>query len=106
MRARALTAELVGRLGGEAVCAVDPSETFAAAVRERFPEVDVRLAAAEQLPFGDGDFDVTAAQLVVHFMSSPVAGPQRSPRQGRRCIGQDPSVCWRLHRSVTAEGTG
>ena len=70
----ALTAELVRRLGGAAVGAVDPSEPFAAAVRERFPGVDVRLAAAEQLPFGDGAFDVTVAQLVVHFMASPVAG--------------------------------
>jgi SAM-dependent methyltransferase len=70
----ALTAELVRRLGGDAVCAVDPSEPFVAAVRECFPGVDARVAAAEQLPFGDGAFDVTVAQLVVHFMSSPVAG--------------------------------
>ena len=70
----ALTAELVRRLGGDAVCAVDPSEPFAAAVGDRCPGVDVRVAAAEQLPFGDGAFDVSLAQLVVHFMSSPVAG--------------------------------
>jgi SAM-dependent methyltransferase len=36
--------------------------------------VDVLLAAAERLPFGDGAFDVTLAQLVVHFMAGPVAG--------------------------------
>jgi SAM-dependent methyltransferase len=70
----ALTAELVRRLGGDAVCAVDPSEPFTAAVGERCPGVEVRLAAAEQLPFGDGAFDVSLAQLVVHFMASPVAG--------------------------------
>jgi SAM-dependent methyltransferase len=70
----ALTAELVRRLGADAVCAVDPSEPFTAAVGERCPGVDVRLAAAEQLPFGDGAFDVSLAQLVVHFMGSPVAG--------------------------------
>lgn len=70
----ALTAELVRRLGGDAVCAVDPSEPFAAAVGERCPGVDVRLAAAEQLPFGDDAFDITMAQLVVHFMTNPVAG--------------------------------
>jgi SAM-dependent methyltransferase len=70
----ALTAELVRRLGGDAVCAVDPSEPFTAAVGSRCPGVDVRLAAAEQLPFGDDAFDVSLAQLVVHFMSSPVAG--------------------------------
>lgn len=70
----ALTAELMSRLGGGAVCAVDPSESFAAAVRQRCAGVDVRLAAAERLPFPDGAFDVTLAQLVVHFMARPVAG--------------------------------
>jgi SAM-dependent methyltransferase len=70
----ALTAELARRLGGDAVCAVDPSQPFAAAIGERCPGVDVRLAAAEQLPFGDGAFDAAMAQLVVHFMTSPVTG--------------------------------
>jgi SAM-dependent methyltransferase len=70
----ALTAELVRRLGADAVSAVDPSASFAAAVRERLPGVDVRLAPAEQLPFPDGVFDTALAQLVVHFMTDPVAG--------------------------------
>jgi SAM-dependent methyltransferase len=70
----ALTAELVRRLGSEAVCAVDPSEPFTAAVGERCAGVDVRLAGAERLPFGDDAFDASLAQLVVHFMTSPVAG--------------------------------
>jgi SAM-dependent methyltransferase len=65
---------LARRLGGDAVCAVDPSAPFTAAVRERCPGVDVWRAAAEQLPFGTAAFDVTLAQLVVHFMPSPVAG--------------------------------
>jgi SAM-dependent methyltransferase len=70
----ALTAELVRRLGAGAVTAADPSRSFTAAVAERLPGVDVQLAAAERLPFGDGAFDVTLAQLVVHFMADPVAG--------------------------------
>src|SRR3979490_2386414 len=70
----ALTKELVDRVGPTNVFAVDPSETFVAAVGERFPHVDVRLAAAEELPFGDKAFDAALAQLVVHFMSDPVAG--------------------------------
>src|ERR1017187_9230747 len=53
----ALTAELVSRLGAGAVCAVEPSASFVAAVRERLPAADVRLSAAEQLPFPDGSFD-------------------------------------------------
>ncbi len=82
----ALTAELVGRLGDDAVSAVDPSELFIAAVRERFPGIDSRLAAAELLPYPDRAFDLTLAQLVVHFMQDPVAGlprPLRTSRDGR-----------------------
>lgn len=70
----ALTAELVRRLGPDAVAAVDPSESFIAAARARHPGVDVRLSTAEDLPYPDGTFDATLAQLVVHFMSDPVAG--------------------------------
>jgi SAM-dependent methyltransferase len=70
----ALSAELVRRLGAGAVSAVEPSASFAAAAARRLPGVDVRRAAAEQLPFPAGVFDVTLAQLVVHFMPDPVAG--------------------------------
>ncbi|MDQ2673117.1 MAG: class I SAM-dependent methyltransferase [Chloroflexota bacterium] len=70
----ALTTVLVQRLGADAVAAVDPSEPFVAAARERHPGVDVHQASAELLPFEDGTFDATLAQLVVHFMPDPVAG--------------------------------
>src|ERR687897_694836 len=70
----ALTAELVARLGAGAVAAVDPSEPFVAAARERHPGVSVQQAAAEELPFEDGAFDASLAQLVVHFMADPLAG--------------------------------
>jgi SAM-dependent methyltransferase len=79
----ALTAELVSRAGADAVSAVDPSASFAAAVRERLPEVDVRRSAAEQLPFPDGAFDAALAQLVVHFMTDPVAGLREMGRVTR-----------------------
>ena len=70
----ALTAGLVDRLGADAVSAVDPSEPFVAANRQRHAGVDVRRASAEDLPFPDDRFDVALAQLVVHFMTDPVAG--------------------------------
>ncbi|MGL6113049.1 MAG: class I SAM-dependent methyltransferase [Rubrivivax sp.] len=70
----ALTGELVARLGSAAVAAVDPSEPFVAATRERHPGVDVRRSQAEQLPFPSAAFDAALAQLVVHFMKDPVAG--------------------------------
>jgi SAM-dependent methyltransferase len=68
------TRRLVELAGPERVAAVDPSEPFVAAARERHPEVDVQQAAAERLPFAAGAFDATLAQLVVHFMADPVAG--------------------------------
>ena len=70
----ALTAELVARVGAKAVSAVDPSEPFVAAARGRHPGVDVRQCSAELLPFSDGAFDASLAQLVVHFMASPADG--------------------------------
>jgi SAM-dependent methyltransferase len=79
----ALTTELVGRLGPDNVSAIDPSEPFVAAAKERHPGVDVRLATAEVLPFGDSEFDAVLAQLVVHFMSDPVAGIREMARVTR-----------------------
>lgn len=70
----ALLGELVGRLGSDAVAAVEPSEQFVNAARERFPGVRIEQAGAEALPFDDNSFDASLAQLVVHFMSDPVAG--------------------------------
>jgi len=70
----ALTAELVERLGADAVVAVDPSAPFVEAIRERHPRVEVHRAGAEQLPLPDDTFDAALAQLVVHFMTDPVAG--------------------------------
>ncbi|MEP6761850.1 MAG: methyltransferase domain-containing protein [Sporichthyaceae bacterium] len=76
----ALTAQLVERLGANAVAAIDPSAPFVEATRARFPGVDVRSGDAEHLPFGDDDFDVALAQLVVHFMTDPVAGLREMAR--------------------------
>jgi SAM-dependent methyltransferase len=70
----ALTGELVSRLGATSVSAADPSPPFVAAARERYPGVEVKEASAEALPFEADAFDVTLAQLVVHFMADPVAG--------------------------------
>jgi len=77
----ALTAELVQR--GAHVSAVDPSPQFVAAMRERYPDVDVRQTAAEELPFDEGSFDAAIAQLVVHFMVDPVRGVSEMARVTR-----------------------
>lgn len=70
----ALTAVLTARLGSGAVAAVDPSESFVSAARTRLPDVDIRPARAEELPYPDDTFDLAVAQLVVHFMAAPEAG--------------------------------
>ncbi len=80
----ALSTELVRRLGPAAVTAVDPSEPFVQAVRERLPGVTVEQASAERLPFPDESFDTAMAQLVVHFMADPVAGLVEMARVTRR----------------------
>ncbi|KQW52973.1 SAM-dependent methyltransferase [Nocardioides sp. Root1257] len=102
----ALTTQLVDRLGADAVAAVDPSPPFVAALRARLPDVDVRAASAEDLPFPDDAFDATLAELVVHFMSDPVAGLREMARVTRpggvvaACVwdhdgGRSPlSTCW------------
>ena len=79
----ALTTELVRLLGTDNVTAVDPSESFVAAARERHPGVTVERASAEQLPFPDDAFDAALAQLVVHFMADPVAGLEEMARVTR-----------------------
>ena len=111
----ALTSELVRRLGSAAVSAVDPSESFVAAVRERYTGVDVRRCSAEHLPFEDQAFDAALAQLVVHFMADPVAGLHEMARVTRRdgvvaaCVwdhagdGGPLSVFWRAARELDRE---
>ena len=79
------TRRLVELVGPERVAAVEPTESFVEGLRVRCPGVDVRLAHAESLPFEDGAFDATLAQLVVNFMSDPeagVAGMKRVTRPG------------------------
>lgn len=107
-----LTAELVTRLGHAAVAAVDPSEPFVAVARARNPGVKVLQASAEQLPFPDHAFDAALAQLVVHFMSDPVAGLAEMARVTRpggvvaACVwdhagGQGPlSLFWEAARQL------
>src|SRR5690349_21811185 len=68
----ALTAHL--RSVGAQVAAIDPSPPFVDAVHNRFPDVDVRRGTAEELPYDTDIFDAALAQLVVHFMTDPVAG--------------------------------
>ncbi len=108
----ALTIELVRRVGAGSVAAIDPSPPFVAALQARLPEADVRAGSAEQLPYDDDRFDAALAQLVVHFMSDPVAGLRELGRVTRpggvvaACVwdhdgGDTPlSLCWTVAREL------
>lgn len=66
-----LTSAVAERLGARSVAAVDTSEPFVAACRERVPGADVRVASAEALPFGDGSYAGALSQLVLSFIRQP-----------------------------------
>jgi SAM-dependent methyltransferase len=85
-----LTRALADVVGAENVSAVDPSDPFAETCREQVPGADVRVAAAEELPFPDDSFDGAFAQLVVNFMSDAERGVgemKRVVRQGGTVAG-------------------
>jgi len=99
----ALTAELVRRTGAEAVSAVEPSASFAAAVRERLPGVDVRRSAAEQLPFPDRSFDAMTFTYLLRYVQDPQATLTelaRVVRPGGKVASLEflrpPSLFWRF----------
>jgi SAM-dependent methyltransferase len=76
----ALTAHISSLTDPALVAAVDPSPSFVAAVSQRCPAAQVHQASAETLPFPADTFDRTLAELVVHFMSDPVAGLREMAR--------------------------
>jgi SAM-dependent methyltransferase len=93
-----LLAELARRLGPRQVAGVDPSEPFVEVARTAVPEADVRVAAAERLPFEDGVFDVVMSQLVVNFMAETQAGVAEMRRVANRTV----SACvWDYARGMT-----
>jgi SAM-dependent methyltransferase len=66
-----LTMKLAELVGGEDVAAVDLAEAALEVCRARVPKADVRVASAEDLPFGNDEFDAALAQLVVNLVDDP-----------------------------------
>lgn len=111
----ALTAELVRRVGGAHVVAVEPSESFAHACRARVPGVEVVQAGAEALPLANDAFDAALAQLVVNFLADAPAAVREMARVTRAggvvaaCVwdyGDDMQVLrafWDAAREVSPE---
>jgi SAM-dependent methyltransferase len=79
----ALTTALAELLEPANVAAVDPSEPFADACRDRLPGVEVAVSEAEELPFDDASFDASLSQLVVNFMRDPEVGVREMSRVTR-----------------------
>jgi ubiquinone/menaquinone biosynthesis C-methylase UbiE len=79
----ALTEPLAELVGAENVAAVDPDPSAVAACRARLPQVELRVATAEELPFSDNRFDVVLAQLVMSLLSDADAGVREMRRVAR-----------------------
>src|SRR5206468_11909957 len=72
----ALTVMLAEVLGAGNVAAIDPSERFVAACRDRTPGADLRVGIGEGLPWSDAEFDAVlgAARRVRHERRPPRCG--------------------------------
>jgi SAM-dependent methyltransferase len=56
---------------GASVVAIDVADAMVAAARRRLPDVDVRRADAQELPFGDGSFDAVVGNFVILHLGRP-----------------------------------
>ncbi len=63
-------AELFAQAGA-VVTGVDFSPQMVKTAQSRYPHVTFRQANAEQLPFGDGEFDSVVSNYVVHHLARP-----------------------------------
>jgi len=70
---------------GASVIGIDFSEAMIAEARRRLPEVDFRVASAEELPFDDGSFDAVVANGVLHHL----AEPDRALEEAYRVLNRD-----------------
>jgi SAM-dependent methyltransferase len=111
----ALTTALAALLDADHVAAIDPAEQFVEVCRSRVPGADVRLGAAEDMPFPNASFDTALAQLVVDGMVDArrgIAEMRRVTRPGgivAACVWdfdggvQLLDAVWRAARALDAE---
>src|SRR5882672_2908026 len=66
------TGNLLERLGGRFACAgCDPAEEMLRRARDRNPEAELKVAAAEALPFENASFDAVLCIEVVRYLADP-----------------------------------
>jgi SAM-dependent methyltransferase len=83
-----LSAQIASR--GARVVGVDSSAEMLARARERFPDLDVRLADAQRLQF-DEPFDAVFSNAALHWMTRPdevLAGVRAALRDGGRFVAE------------------
>jgi SAM-dependent methyltransferase len=56
---------------GADVVGIDFSEAMVTEARRRYPELEFQKAAAESLPFEDGQFDAVVGNFVLHHVARP-----------------------------------
>ena len=96
----ALTIALAEVLGEESVAGIDPSERFVEACGARVPSADLRVGTGEELPWGDDEFDVVLAQLVVDGMNDARHGAAEMRRVARPG-GVLPASIWDFEGGMT-----
>lgn len=79
---------------GVAAIGVDPSEQMITVARRRWPDLEFRTAAAEALPFADGELAGYRADKVYHVLADPSLALEEAKRvlsPGARIVllGQD-----------------
>jgi ubiquinone/menaquinone biosynthesis C-methylase UbiE len=67
----ALAARLAGL--GYAVVGLDPSQGMLDVMRERAPEVEAVRGSGTELPFADGEFDLSLSVATMHHIAEPAA---------------------------------
>jgi SAM-dependent methyltransferase len=74
-----LSMALAAIVGDSGIASIDPQQDVVDVCRQRVPGGDVRVGAAEALPFEDGTFDAVLAQLVINLVDDP-------PQAGREMV--------------------
>jgi SAM-dependent methyltransferase len=69
------TGALAGRLAGIGyeVVGLDPSQGMLDVMRERAPEVEATHGSATEMPFGEGEFDLSFSVATMHHIAEPDA---------------------------------
>lgn len=97
------------RLRGFVVAGVDASEPMLKLARLRNPEVDLKVADVERLPFSDAEFDVALCVEVLRYLREPagcVREMARVLRPGGLCLATatpllNSNLYWLVNRIAT-----